>query len=145
MTTDFQEIVFTKNDLPKVAAQLFELGDKVAVYTFTGPLGAGKTALISSMLTQAGVIEPIVSPTFTTINIYKNAQGQHFYHFDLYRMQTLEEFLAAGFQEYLYAPNSWALIEWPAVIAPLLTSRVCHILLDYLTENDRILRFHVVK
>lgn len=144
MTTSSQEAIFAQNDLQKIAAQLLELKDKVAVYTFTGPLGAGKTTLIGAMLAQAGVTEPIVSPTFTTINIYKNAQGQHFYHFDLYRMQTLEEFLAAGFQEYLYAPNSWAFIEWPAIIAPLLDSRVCHVSLDYQTENDRILRFNVI-
>lgn len=102
-----------------------------SVFTFTGPLGAGKTTLVQSVLKACGVKEVIASPTFTYVNIYTNAQGQTFYHFDLYRITTVEEFLSLGFDEYLYQANSWAFIEWPEVIKSLLTHDVCHVDIDY--------------
>ena len=91
------------------------------------------------MLKQKGVAQPVTSPTFTYVNVYENDNGQLFYHFDLYRIETLDAFIAAGFNEYLYAPNSWAFIEWPEVIMPLLTEAVCHCTIDY-HDQQRVLR-----
>lgn len=101
------------------------------VITFTGDLGAGKTTLIRALLKNLGVTQPITSPTFTYVNRYVTASGDTLYHFDLYRLNTLDEFVAQGFDEYLYQPNSWCLIEWPAILMPLLTHSVCHINLAY--------------
>ena len=58
-------------------------------------------------------------PTFTYMNQYKGMDGW-FYHLDLYRMGSLQDFMQAGFGEYLEQPNSWVLIEWPEIIEPLL-------------------------
>ena len=124
-------IIFSQDDLPLVAGQLVALMDRYKIFTFTGPLGAGKTSLIAQMLKQKGVTQAVTSPTFTYVNLYENDKGQLFYHFDLYRIETLQAFIAAGFNEYLYVPNSWAFIEWPEVIMPLLTEAVCHCTIDY--------------
>lgn len=132
-------IIFGQDELPQVASELVSLMDKAQIFTFTGPLGAGKTSLISQMLKQKGVAQPVTSPTFTYVNVYENDNGQLFYHFDLYRIETLDAFIAAGFNEYLYAPNSWAFIEWPEVIMPLLTEAVCHCTIDY-HDQQRVLR-----
>ena len=136
-------IHYELKDLATVADRLIALKDRVAVYTFTGPLGAGKTTLIQEMLQRWGVQSAITSPTFSIVNIYANQQGDHFYHFDLYRLQSLEEFIASGFQEYLYAKKSWALIEWPESIRSLLHSRVCHITIDYESQDARLLHYTV--
>lgn len=138
-----QERTFSNAELGAIAALLLEHKDKVAIYTFSGPLGAGKTTLISTMLSLLGVTDPITSPTFTLLQSYSNAKGQQFYHFDLYRIETVEQFIHDGFQEYLYAPESWAFIEWPAVIMPLIHGRVCHVFLDYVTETERLIRFSI--
>lgn len=131
-----QEIIFSLEELREVAANLWKLRDSCAVYTFTGPLGAGKTTLVKEMLKQAGVKEVTTSPTFTYVNVY-NVGDKTLYHFDLYRIRSLDEFLEQGFDEYLYAPNSWCFIEWPEVIESLLTKDVCAILLDYYGFNKR--------
>jgi tRNA threonylcarbamoyladenosine biosynthesis protein TsaE len=107
--------------------------------TFTGPLGAGKTTIIRELLRRSGVTGLITSPTFTYVNLYTNEQGQTFYHFDLYRIQTLDEFAHAGFDEYLYQPNSRCFIEWPAIIEPLLSSNVCRVTLDYDGSDARMI------
>ena len=36
-----------------------------------------------------------------------------------------------GFDEYLYQPGSWTIIEWPSVIQSLLTHSVCEVTLAY--------------
>jgi tRNA threonylcarbamoyladenosine biosynthesis protein TsaE len=123
--------IYFEQDVSQIAATLSSVLNKVQIMTFTGQLGAGKTTLIKEILSQRGVKEVVTSPTFTYVNRYENAQGQFFYHFDLYRLVCLDDFLEFGFDEYIYQPNSWAFIEWPEIIMPLLTRRVCHIYLDY--------------
>lgn len=130
------ELIFGLEELNSVAKDLSEKLKTTSVLTFTGPLGAGKTTLIRELLYNWGVsTEEITSPTFTYLNIYRNSEGKTFYHFDLYRIAKLDEFLMAGFDEYLYLPNSMCLIEWPSVINPLLKYSVCHINIDY--HNDK--------
>ena len=133
-----ETIIYGFEEVPCVAEQLLKCLHACKVMTFTGTLGAGKTTLIRELLRRVGIQEPVTSPTFTYMNVYTNQIGQKFYHFDLYRIESLEDFCSAGFDEYLYQPNSWAFIEWPAPIMPLLTHDVCHIFLEYL-DDKRVL------
>lgn len=131
-------IIFDEQEIPAIACQLKELMASCKVFAFTGPLGAGKTTLISSLLAECGVTQPVTSPTFTYVNLYENNKGQLFYHFDLYRIEQLSDFVAAGFDEYLYVPNSWAFVEWPQIIMPLLKEQVCFIEIDYSDHKRKI-------
>jgi tRNA threonylcarbamoyladenosine biosynthesis protein TsaE len=70
--------------------------------------------------------------------------GKVLYHFDLYRISSVDEFVLSGFNEYIYQPNSWALIEWPEVIEPLLEHHVCEVSLKYLDEETRELKVKVI-
>jgi len=131
---------YTLDQLESAVAVVKDQMKKCQIVTFTGDLGAGKTTLIRALLRDLGIREPITSPTFTYVNRYKTEDGKTIYHFDLYRLNVLQEFMAQGFDEYLYQPSSWCLIEWPALIMPLLTHSVCHITLDY--EGDsRVMRW----
>ncbi len=135
------ELRYTYDDLDRVVELLYDIMKTHQVFTFSGPLGAGKTTLIKRLLARCVVRDLVVSPTFTYVAIYSNEQGQTFYHFDLYRLSSLSSFIEAGFDEYLYLPHSWALIEWPEICEPLLTKGVCHIVLDYLSEHERSLQW----
>lgn len=132
------EIEYGLNELDAVAEQIYNLLPIYQVITFTGTLGAGKTTLVQCLLKRCGVKEQITSPTFTYVNLYENQSGQTFYHFDCYRIKTVQDFVAAGFDEYLYQPNSWAFIEWPEMILPLLDHAVCHVYIDYNGEKRRL-------
>ena len=100
--------------------------------TFQGPLGAGKTTLIKQVGKQLGIPEDaITSPTFAYVQIYEMPTGLKIYHFDLYRVKTIDSFIELGFDEYLNDPNGICLIEWPEVIEPLLTSAWIKVVLDY--------------
>jgi len=136
-----KEIIYSLQEQGAVIQELKELMKNYQVFACSGPLGAGKTTTIKALLRNCGITGTITSPTFTYVNAYENGQGEHFYHFDLYRIGSVEEFQSQGFDEYLYQDNGWAFIEWPEVIEPLLTHDVCHLFFDYHEDSDkRVLR-----
>jgi tRNA threonylcarbamoyladenosine biosynthesis protein TsaE len=59
------------------------------VILLEGDLGAGKTTLVQSIGKGLGIIDPIVSPTFTLINEYTEGRIP-LYHLDLYRLEPHE-------------------------------------------------------
>ena len=124
-------IEYDLSQLDFVAKQCADFMKNVEVVTFVGSLGAGKTTLVSALLKQLGVTAPVTSPTFTYMNVYQLTDGRTAYHFDLYRLGSLQDFEQAGFTEYLYQGNSICLIEWPEIIMPLLLRSVCHITIDF--------------
>jgi len=132
-----KEITYSLDDHEMVIQELKKLMPIIQIFAFNGLLGAGKTTTIKALLRSCGVSDVITSPTFTYVNKYSNDQDEHFYHFDLYRIGSLEEFQAQGFDEYLYQPDSWAFIEWPDVIKPLLTHDVCWVTFDYHEDSDK--------
>lgn len=133
-----QEIVtYSLDEIDKAVNVLYPYLDSCKIFTFEGDLGAGKTTLIRAFLRKFGITEEVTSPTFTYVNIYENTQGQRFYHFDLYRLKELKEFYASGFQEYLYQPNSWALIEWPGIIESIVKKNICKIEILYESDDKR--------
>lgn len=90
------------------------------IFTFTGPLGAGKTTLVRELLRQQGIQEPITSPTFGYLKSYQAPNNIMHHHFDLYRIKSIEDFMAAGFDEYVLHKKNISYIEWPEIIDQLL-------------------------
>lgn len=136
--------VFGVEELDTLATTLFELRNKCQVYAMRGSLGAGKTTLSQRLLTRFGVTGIMTSPTFTYVNMYQLSDGKMIYHFDAYRIGSVDEFILNGFNEYLYQPNSWAIIEWPEVIMPLLQHKVCDIQLEYVDDVTREIKVKLI-
>lgn len=132
-----RSLVYAHDEIEPVARMLAQEVQDAAIVTFTGPLGAGKTTMVRALLRALGITETITSPTYTYVNVYKNSQGKTFYHFDLYRINSVDDFTQFGFNEYLYAPHSCALIEWPDVIAPLYRDNVIHVALEYTDDPEK--------
>lgn len=131
MKTTEYKLTYRLDQIDEAVKLLMSHMSSCSVFTFTGPLGVGKTTLIRAFLRACGVHDSITSPTFTYVNVYRTTQEQTFYHFDLYRCATSDDFLKHGFDEYMYQPNSWALIEWPEKIASLVSHRCCHVEIGY--------------
>ncbi len=109
------------------------------VFLFEGGLGFGKTTLIKALCVQWGVIDTVNSPTFSLINEYKT-KDQSIYHFDCYRLESVEEALDIGTEEYLDS-GMVCLIEWPEKIEPLINSQHHRIKLEYINEHKRKISF----
>lgn len=79
-----------------------------------GPIGAGKTSFVRSLIGALGVLEEVPSPTYTLVQTYRLADLT-IWHFDLYRIEHPEEVYELGLEE--AALNGLSLIEWPERIA----------------------------
>lgn len=115
-----QSVFYSKNigDLAKIAAELLVFISDCKIIGFQGDLGAGKTTFIQSICALMGCKNIASSPTYSIINEYKSNSGK-IYHMDLYRLQTIEEALDIGIEDYLYSGN-YVFIEWPDLILPIL-------------------------
>ena len=87
------------------------------VVCLIGDLGAGKTTLTKSIGLGLGVDDYITSPTFVLINEYTGRIPV--YHFDVYRLENVEELYDLGFDEYFYGKGV-SIIEWADKIEKLL-------------------------
>jgi len=80
------------------------------VIALSGELGAGKTQLVKGLARGLGVTARVHSPTFTLVNEYGGGRLKLF-HLDLYRLETREQILSAGLEEFL-EPDGVAVVEW---------------------------------
>lgn len=107
--------------LPEAARQLIGLMGDRTVLTFEGEMGAGKTTFINALCRELGVESDLTgSPSFAIANEYRSdTTAELIYHFDLYRLESLEEALDLGFEDYLDC-GALCLIEWPGIVDDLL-------------------------
>jgi tRNA threonylcarbamoyladenosine biosynthesis protein TsaE len=108
----------------------------------TGDLGAGKTQLVKGLARGLGVRQPILSATFALVQLYP--QGRlPLVHMDLYRLDTMEQILAAGLDLYLTDASGVIVIEWsdrwdpPLRSLPLPGIRYREVRLDLESEFQR--------
>lgn len=116
---------YTLQELSKVAEEII---NKVSGKTllFYGKMGVGKTTLIKELVRQLGSDDVVSSPTFSLVNEYhsrpsspSDQEGKTIYHFDFYRIESEEEALDIGIEDYFYN-NNWCFIEWPEKVKNLL-------------------------
>jgi tRNA threonylcarbamoyladenosine biosynthesis protein TsaE len=107
-----------------------------AVVCFFGDLAAGKTTFIKGFASGAAQVNPehVHSPTFTYLHIYPGSKT--IYHFDLYRLRDLDEFLSMGFDEYFEA-GGICCIEWSERIDGYLPQNYVRVHLEHGKEDER--------
>jgi tRNA threonylcarbamoyladenosine biosynthesis protein TsaE len=108
------------------------------VIGLTGDLGAGKTQLAKGIARGLGVTDRIHSPTFSLVNQYESGRLR-FFHLDLYRLETPEQIIAAGLEEYFH-PDGVTVIEWAErwPDAPMrFASRFRRVRIETINETDR--------
>lgn len=131
--------ISTEEDLIIPIKWLFEnIGEK-HIMCLEGQLGAGKTTFVKKALTYLGSQDAVSSPTYSIINEYLCANSKC-YHMDLYRLNTIEEALEIGIEEYLYTKN-YCFIEWASIIAPILPETSINIKIDVKEDSTRKLLF----
>lgn len=86
-----------------------------------GDLGSGKTKFTEGFLSFFGLDDEISSPTFTIVNEYSK-NDVNIYHFDVYRLEDIDEFYAIGGTEYF--DKGICIIEWGELIEPLLSKYI---------------------
>jgi tRNA threonylcarbamoyladenosine biosynthesis protein TsaE len=122
------------DELDSVAEAVLEALDGRTVVAFDAPMGAGKTTLISRIASQLGAEDDVTSPTFAIVNQYEGERT--IYHFDMYRIERVEEALDFGCEEYL-SSGELCLVEWPEKIEALLPEDTMVVKIEILSDSAR--------
>lgn len=122
------------DELDVVAQAVVESLEGRTVVAFDAPMGAGKTTLISRIARLLGSKDDVTSPTFAIVNQYEGERT--IYHFDMYRIERVEEALDFGSEEY-FASGDLCLVEWPEKIEPLLPEDTMVVRIEIVSENAR--------
>jgi len=114
-------------------ASKLNIGDIVIL---SGDLGMGKTKFTEGLLSFWHLEDEISSPTFTIVNEYTK-NNINIYHFDVYRLEDLDEFYAIGGTEYF--DKGICIIEWGELLEQILPKYIkINILKD---ENNPNIRY----
>jgi tRNA threonylcarbamoyladenosine biosynthesis protein TsaE len=130
------EINYGIDEIEQVAKNLIK-NVKTKTLLFYGDMGVGKTSLIKALVKAFGSNDAVSSPSFSIVNEYKLGD-ELIYHFDLYRIEDVEELYNFGIEDYLDS-NHWKLIEWPEKIKSLLDENFDVIKLKLDKKNNRII------
>ncbi len=104
-----------------------------------GNLGAGKTTFTQFLLKALGSQDVVSSPTYAIVNQYHSPKGKIF-HFDLYRMNSIDEVYDIGIDEYLEGAVL-NIIEWPEIYEEELAAWPHHEITIETSSNGRIINF----
>lgn len=105
------------------------------VIALNGDLGAGKTTFTQALVKAAGVTETVNSPTFVIMNVYNGPVK--FYHFDLYRLSSIEDLKNIGGEELIPSTDGVTILEWAEKIPEILPEKYMQIDITYKTEDSR--------
>ncbi len=115
-------------------------GQRAKVVGLQGELGSGKTAFAQAAARAAGIKEPVVSPTFLIMRVYKlppRRQFKHFIHIDAYRLEDASELVHLGFREFLKDSSNIIFIEWPERVDSILPAELIKITFKHIDDQIR--------
>jgi tRNA threonylcarbamoyladenosine biosynthesis protein TsaE len=109
------------------------------VLCLDGDLGAGKTTLVQGMAAGWGSIDPVSSPTFVLVNVYRRSDGQRFAHLDAYRLSGPSE--AEELDLDALIAGGPLVVEWAPRIQAALPKQRLSIGMEWVQEEYRQMNF----
>ena len=115
---------------------LLRPGDLIAL---VGDLGSGKTTLVQGIASGWGSLDPVSSPTFVLVNVYRHTDGQRFFHLDAYRLSGPTEAVELDLDSML--EQGPMIVEWAERVQSVLPEQGLWVHLNYIDEIQRDLIF----
>ena len=123
--------------LAKKFSKTLKGGEKILL---NGDLGAGKTMFVKYLAKFLKVKDEVTSPSFTILKQYSGKYNIN--HFDLYRIESIDELRELGFDEYLDCGHeSILIIEW-GERANLDKTAFINIDIEKIDEKRRLIRIN---
>lgn len=119
----------------KIIAQYLLDQDHSNIICLQGDLGSGKTTLVNSFCKLLKIEGDSSSPTFSIVNEYQYPDGL-IYHFDLYRLENIEEVIDIGIEEYLFS-GEYCLLEWPELIMGTILDQYIQVKITLKSDSGR--------
>lgn len=130
------ELTYSRDNLTNAARFVIEHLENNSIVLMDGPMGAGKTTLITAICQELGVEDHISSPTFSIVNEYRNGSNEPIYHFDFYRIEDVEEAIHIGVEDYFYSKNL-CFIEWASRVENIIPDEFILVSLSIEDEKTR--------
>ena len=129
-------------DTSRFASELAAQSEPGLVIGLIGDLGAGKTQFVKGFADGLGITERVHSPTFTLVNEYRSGRVPCF-HLDLYRLDSAEQILAAGLEQYFKPEGAITLIEWFDRTEGRIpfAGRLLRVFIGHRTETERAITY----
>lgn len=108
---------FSEEETKQFAYEIAKTAKASQIYCLRGELGTGKTVFAKGFAEGLGIEIEITSPTFGIINEYYG--NLNFYHFDVYRINSVNEMEDTGYEEYFYG-DGVCLVEWADIITDII-------------------------
>ncbi|WP_229724653.1 tRNA (adenosine(37)-N6)-threonylcarbamoyltransferase complex ATPase subunit type 1 TsaE [Winogradskyella forsetii] len=134
------EFTYHLKDIDAIAASVLEHLDTKTIL-FNGSMGAGKTTFINALLKAMRSSDVATSPTFSIVNEYAIPDDK-VYHFDFYRLESIDEAYNFGIEHYLDS-NHWLFMEWPERVEELLPEDSQTITITDLNDHVRSLKLTI--
>ncbi len=109
------------------------------IVCLAGDLGSGKTTFVQGLAAGWGSLDPVSSPTFVIVNVYRRLDAGELYHLDAYRLSGPAE--AADLDLDMMIERGPLVVEWADIIADALPSERIWADLRYVDETQRDLIF----
>lgn len=126
-------------ELNEVADRFLAYVGNRKIFALYGPMGVGKTTFVKAVCRCLGVEDDVSSPTFAIVNEYVTSEGESLYHFDFYRVNSIEEAMDFGYEEYFYG-GCRCFIEWPEKIDELLPEDILNCTFTENQDGSRTLK-----
>ncbi len=124
MTQTFSQISHSETETNALAARIASTLKSGDILTLHGDLGAGKTTFTKGLAAALGITKTITSPTFAIMNVYELPAEKNgiktLVHIDAYRLESPDEIITVGAEDYLGEPDTLCVIEWPEKIQTVL-------------------------
>jgi tRNA threonylcarbamoyladenosine biosynthesis protein TsaE len=111
---------------------LLRTGDVIGL---VGDLGAGKTTLMQGISAGWGSLDPVSSPTFVLVNVYRRLDGERLYHLDGYRLSGPNEAVDLDLDALI--ENGPLVIEWADRIESVLPGERLWVAMRWVDDNQR--------
>ncbi|MDR1757904.1 MAG: tRNA (adenosine(37)-N6)-threonylcarbamoyltransferase complex ATPase subunit type 1 TsaE [Bacteroidales bacterium] len=132
-------IIREEKELPALANHLLQKYPNNRIFAFHGEMGVGKTTLIKVICDTLQVAHPTSSPTFAIVNEYHTQVGEPIYHFDLYRINKVEELRQIGIDDYL-SSGAYCFVEWAEKLE-VTGYEMVHVYIKLLPDRTREIDF----
>ena len=134
----FKAEIRSLSEINHVAEKFLEAHPADRLFAFYGKMGSGKTTFIKALCDNLKVVDYVTSPTFALINVYETEQSREIYHFDFYRIKSLEELFDLGYEEYFFS-DEYCFVEWPELVESLLPPQMVKVTITETPHGSRII------
>ena len=125
----------TEEEMMELGRQCGSQATAGEVWCLSGDLGAGKTHWTKGFVSGVGSEAVVTSPTFGLVHEYPGGSAPVF-HFDFYRLESAEELLGLGWDDYLER-GGIVVVEWGEKYSDLMPAGTKRVQITALEDGRR--------